>query len=97
MPIISGSLTHCIDIKEPIASIDIESMVQATWTEILLGEGETSDIGMDTPFYYVWGNLVAAAAICKIYRGRGFEVSVEDIIDKPTIREQIKLLKGNRL
>ncbi len=97
VPVDADSLTHCVDVKQPSTSIDIESIVQAAWTEILLGEEETSDIGMDTPFYYVWGDLVAAAAIHKIYRGKGFEVSVEDIIDNPTIREQVKLLKENRL
>jgi hypothetical protein len=65
---------------------------------VFLGEDEDEtleSIGMDTPFYGVWGDLVASAALCRNYRDAGFGVLVEDIVDHPTMRQQIALLKGN--
>lgn len=55
------------------------------------------DIGMDTPFYTVWGDPICAAGLCKYFRDNGFEVTVEEVIKHPTIRGQIRWLKGLRV
>jgi hypothetical protein len=54
---------------------------------------EMTNMGMQTPFYCLWGDLAAAAALQKSYQEKGFEVSIEDLIDYPTIEGQIRLLR----
>lgn len=54
-------------------------------------------IGIDTPFYSVWGDLIGAAGLCKSFRDKGFEVSIEEVFEHPTIREQMRLLKGRQI
>lgn len=87
--------------KLPIAPTDtawpgmIESTVKSAWAQVLFksdNDFENAKVGVDTPFYNIWGDMVAAAALCQMYRGSGFDVSVEDIIDNATIAVQIRLL-----
>lgn len=67
--------------------------VKATWREVLLRDSEDSEnISMSTPFYRLWGEPAAATALCQIYRRRGFDVSVEDVVSNPTGEMQAQLL-----
>ncbi|KAH6724193.1 hypothetical protein BKA61DRAFT_727923 [Leptodontidium sp. MPI-SDFR-AT-0119] len=73
---------------------NLRNVVEKAWNQVLMGQEtpHNTTIGLDTPFYDVWGDLIAAAALCKSYRTAGFDVDVEDIVDNPTMRKQIVLL-----
>lgn len=48
----------------------------------------------DTPWFEVWGELVAAAGFAETYRRLGFEASMEDMLECPTIASQISFIMG---
>ncbi|EGD92371.2 hypothetical protein H112_00033 [Trichophyton rubrum D6] len=45
-----------------------------------------------TPFYNVWGNLIAAFGISKRYQGNGISVSMEQVLENPDMQSQAALL-----
>jgi hypothetical protein len=80
-------------------SRSIESVVQKVWNKVL---GSASDhskepITTETPFYDIWGSLIAAAHFTDCYRGEGLDIKMEDIIEHPSMRLQGELLRRKRL
>ena len=72
----------------------ILSVVQQVWESVLLDEEGTfviEEIPKDMPFYKVWGRLIAAAHFSFEFQQRGFNISMEEVIDHPTIRLQVGL------
>ncbi|KAH8810632.1 hypothetical protein F5884DRAFT_698604 [Xylogone sp. PMI_703] len=70
------------------------TVVRQIWNSVLCDEKRTFSleaITEDTPFYNVWGKLIAAAQFSFAYRQKGFKISMEEIIDHPTIRTQVDL------
>ncbi|KAJ6019897.1 hypothetical protein N7522_000605 [Penicillium canescens] len=95
-----GSEVISFSLRAPrtVTSHAILPFVKATWREVLFRDGEdTENISMSTPFYEVWGDLAGATALCQIYRRRGFDVSVEDVVDNPTVEKQAQLLASHPL
>lgn len=69
---------------------DTESIlknVQSVWDRVI---GESEEI--DTPFFVHWEALIAAAHFAWLYQESGVDLTMEDILDAPTIREQVHLL-----
>lgn len=49
----------------------------------------------DTPWFEVWGELVAAAGLAETYHRLGFKGSMEEMLEFPTISSQISLITGH--
>lgn len=81
----------------PLGSSDTaDTLVREAWKFVLgddlkTREGSISDA---TPFYEVWGDLIAASALAKYYNERGLKVKTEVLIDHPTIESQKKLFSS---
>lgn len=71
-----------------------DSVVREAWKFVLGDDLQTREgpISDATPFFEVWGDLVAAPALAKYYNESGFSVRTEDLIDCPTIESQKDLL-----
>lgn len=54
-------------------------------------DSEKHVVASDTPYYDVWKSGFVAPQLASIYQARGIAISVEDIIDHPTINLQAKL------
>jgi aryl carrier-like protein len=71
----------------------LEELVCSAW-ESVLGSDFRSSPGFtyQTPFYEIWGNSIAAAALAFEYSKRGFAMSSEELLDFPSVEETIALL-----
>lgn len=71
----------------------LEEVVCSAW-ESVLGSDFRSSPGFthQTPFYEIWGNSIAAAALACEYSKRGFATSIEELLDFPSVAETIALL-----
>lgn len=70
-----------------------ELIVKRAW-DTVLGSVGSADVAytLDTPFFEVWGDLIAAVHFASFYRKEErLEVSPEDIIEYPTMRRQMLL------
>jgi hypothetical protein len=47
---------------------------------------------LDIPLFEVWGNLIAAYELSLVYRRNGFQINMEDVLENPTIGDQVVLL-----
>ncbi|KAJ6189891.1 hypothetical protein N7519_004799 [Penicillium mononematosum] len=63
---------------------------QSVWKTVI---GESDE--MDTPFFSRWGSLIAAAHFVTAYRKVGIELTMEEVLEAPTMRGQV-LLCANR-
>ncbi|KAH8586613.1 hypothetical protein B0O99DRAFT_695320 [Bisporella sp. PMI_857] len=73
---------------------NILSVVQQVWESVLRDEEGAftlEQVSENTPFYNVWGKLIAAAQFSFAFRQRGFNISMEEVIEHPTIRLQVDL------
>ncbi|CAE7033829.1 hypothetical protein PTNB85_03788 [Pyrenophora teres f. teres] len=68
----------------------LEEMVLSAW-ESVLGADFKSYPGFthQTPFFEMWGNAIAAAALASEYSKRGFSVSSEEVLEFPSIGETV--------
>ena len=68
-------------------------VVERVWRQFVSSEegSGTHDLTVDTPFYEVWGEVVAASHLVSLYRKEGVQLFAEDIIDNPTPRDQERL------
>ena len=46
-----------------------------------------------TPFFEVWGNLIAALALARWYAEAGFDVSMEDVLKNADMAAQVGMLE----
>ncbi|KAI0623030.1 phenyloxazoline synthase mbtB [Pyrenophora tritici-repentis] len=68
----------------------LEEIVLSSW-ESVLGADFKSHPGFthQTPFYEIWGNGIAAAALASEYSKRGYSVSSEEVLDFPSVGETV--------
>ena len=93
LPYAHGFLPHKI-MALPRSDNAILTIVQQVWESVLQDGQETfkwEKITHDTPFYEVWGRLIAAAQFSFAFRQKGYDISMEEVIDNPTIRLQVDL------
>lgn len=68
--------------------------VQRIW-DATLGISESdvlsAEISLDTPFYEIWEQPIAAAQFVHEFQREGYNVSMDDILNAPTMRQQISL------
>lgn len=70
-------------------------LVREAWDAVLLPAGAEDEVTPTTCFYNVWGSLMAAAQLAEWYRrGTGVEVSMEEVIENPTMVGQAVMLEG---
>ncbi|MCJ1393829.1 hypothetical protein MMC18_006705 [Xylographa bjoerkii] len=72
----------------------LQKIVEEAWKFILCCE--RSDLvkyrEISTPYFEVWGSHIATYGLARSYCREGFEVTVEDVIESPTIALQVDLL-----
>lgn len=89
-----GSLPRTLTPTNPKTLNAVTPAVQRVW-DATLGISEShllsSEVSLDTPFYEVWEQPVAAAQFVHEFQLEGFNVSVDDILNAPTMRQQIRL------
>lgn len=68
----------------------IEEMILSSW-ESVLGSDFMSHprFTYQTPFFEIWGNGIAAAALAFEYSKRGFSISSEEVICHPSVAETL--------
>lgn len=78
------------------ALLDPRAIIERVWKKFeaiieakVLAEFE---LGSDTPFYEIGGDLVYAAQLSTFYQEEGISLAMEDIIDHPTKRTQTDFL-----
>lgn len=69
-----------------------EEVVERAW-DFVLGDS-SAGFDLNTPFYDVWGDQAAAAQLATLYRREGFDVGMEELIDRPRMWEQVELLSS---
>ncbi|KAF9633023.1 AMP-dependent synthetase/ligase [Lasiodiplodia theobromae] len=69
-----------------------EEVVKRAWDFVLGDNAGNAGFDPDTPFYDIWGDQAAAAQLSTLYRGEGFDVGMEELIDRPRMWEQVELL-----
>lgn len=77
------------------ASGKVKSMVSQAWKTVLgpSGNGNMALYRFNTPFYDVWGDMIAAVQLTEHYRRNGgYDISVEDVVQHPTMQMQTELL-----
>lgn len=79
--------------------MQIKDMVTRAWTTILeplpdqrVRTLDSSYITGVTPFYDIWGSLIAAAQFADFYAHHSVDVSVEDMVEHPSMLAQSILL-----
>jgi hypothetical protein len=84
------------DTSSSLPGIDLtgkesNDIVEEVWTTAF-GElsGQTGSI--DTPYYEIWGDSMAPVQISSLFNGRGVNLTVDDIVDHPTMRLQMQLI-----
>ncbi|KAF6813871.1 nonribosomal peptide [Colletotrichum musicola] len=73
-----------------------EAVVQDAWIDVLdVATDEFDGLKQrDESFLNLWGNLVSASALAYKYRGKGFDVSTEDVLRCQTVRRQVEMLQS---
>ena len=76
-------------------SARIQEIVKAAWVSVMACDQPDVDKYREaqTPFFDVWGHLIAAHGLADFYRRRGFDVTLEDLMENPTINLQRDLLQ----
>lgn len=97
-----NSFTKRVTGSAPIISVNEESrddgiarLVEHAWSSILSCKRADTVTFRDhqTPFFEVWGDLIAAVGLAKYYMSEGFSVSMEDILQNPDMASQEELLR----
>ncbi|KAH8805177.1 hypothetical protein F5884DRAFT_885253 [Xylogone sp. PMI_703] len=74
-------------------------IVKNTWKSILGFGDSRAGIEAETPFFELNGQPIIAAQLASVYRREGITITVEQVIDHPTISSQMhlitKLLQSN--
>ncbi|OKL58374.1 hypothetical protein UA08_06365 [Talaromyces atroroseus] len=72
----------------------IEVLVQSIWSKVFGDENDRlpNGVTMQTPFFEIRGDLLAAAQIAMEYEVQGFQVTPEDIIENASMALQVALL-----
>lgn len=77
------------------ADAGARELVREAWDAVLLPAEAEDEVTPTTCFYNVWGSLMAAAQLAEWYRrGTGVEVSMEEVIENPTMVGQAVMLEG---
>ncbi|KAK2600115.1 hypothetical protein QQS21_005130 [Conoideocrella luteorostrata] len=63
-------------------------IVRQAW-ETVFGEDAAKT---DSPFWNIWGDVVAASELARLYAAHGFVIAVEEVMESPTVLEQARLL-----
>jgi aryl carrier-like protein len=87
-----GILTHH-------SSNMLAAVVQDTWSKVFGDEHNQipDGISLDTPFYEIRGDLLAASQLSAAYKQRGFTVCEEEVIDNPSRPLQASLLASKQV
>ncbi|EFR01297.1 enniatin synthetase [Nannizzia gypsea CBS 118893] len=69
-------------------------LVEEAWADALGCQPEQLAIYWteSTPFYNVWGNLIAAYGLAKRYQANGISISMEQVLENPDMQSQVALL-----
>ncbi|RDL35031.1 uncharacterized protein BP5553_06962 [Venustampulla echinocandica] len=74
-----------------------KGLIQRAWQEVLqIGEGLESDvvISHNTPFFDVWGDMLAAQQFAEFYSANiNAKILLEDVMEFPTMKGQVVLLE----
>ncbi|KAF6833652.1 nonribosomal peptide [Colletotrichum plurivorum] len=98
LPVTVGSVgkeeakQHCTGAMDTRA----EAVVQDAWIDVLDVATDEFDTlkQRDESFINLWGNLVSASALAYKYRGKGFDMSTEDVLRCQTVRRQVEMLQS---
>lgn len=77
-------------VAETPANPVLRTLVRSCWA-VAFGWKEETQGNFEENFFRS-GNIVTAAILGKLFRDNSFQVSVEDILDRPTINAQAALL-----
>lgn len=73
-----------------------QTTVERAWNHILRTDDEpmipNEEVTSHTSFFNVWGSLLAAAQFSEFYARHGLDITMEEIIDNPTIHLQCLLI-----
>lgn len=87
-------------IRLPVQQNRADELVYRAWALFLSPIADISDSDSDsppenTPFYSIWGNIIAAAQFVAIYAPHVVgQLNVEDILENPTVGKMVELLRG---
>ncbi|KAH6714878.1 hypothetical protein BKA61DRAFT_734232 [Leptodontidium sp. MPI-SDFR-AT-0119] len=72
-----------------------KEIVMRAWASILSsGDQSPTEIDINVPFYDVWGSLLVASQFSEHYIREGFDVTMEEIIENPSMQMQTLLLSN---
>lgn len=96
----SNTVPHNIprsDIRLPLHHDRVLELVERAWAVVLSPAMDISDSDVppeDTPFYSIWGNIIAAAQFVAFFTLHvGVQLKVEDIMENPTVERMVELLR----
>ncbi|OCK74419.1 acetyl-CoA synthetase-like protein [Lepidopterella palustris CBS 459.81] len=95
----NAATQHKANLISPLGSEDYSARIHETikeaWVSVMACD--QADVykyrEAQTPFFDVWGHLIAAHGLADFYCGRGFDVTLEDLMENPTINLQSSLLQ----
>ncbi|KAJ5930334.1 hypothetical protein N7466_005827 [Penicillium verhagenii] len=82
----SKSVDLSVSIKPTEKDERLSKVVQSVWKSVI---GQSDEL--DTPFFAHWEALIAAAHFVVAYEQFGFKFTMEDILESPTMQNQIHL------
>ncbi|KAH8768659.1 hypothetical protein F5882DRAFT_442431 [Hyaloscypha sp. PMI_1271] len=73
----------------------VESAVRKVWNKVLApSSGLSESTTNDTPFFEIWGSLIGAAYLAECYGAEiGVDISMEEIVEHPSMRLQSELVR----
>ncbi|KAI9848835.1 MAG: NRPS [Sclerophora amabilis] len=77
--------------------VNIQSTLERAWQQVLQDQRDNNvELSLESSFFEIGGDLVAAAQLSALLHQDGFEVGVEDLIDWPVLHDQLALLSTKR-
>ncbi len=74
---------------------DMADMLTRAWRMILpSGKQDSSIVNLDSSFHDLGGDLISLASLAAFLEGEGYDVTLEDLMKRPTLGEQIALLSA---
>lgn len=79
--------------EAPFFPFRVRVVAEKAWAHVFVVEGvkpDAANIGMEVLFYDSRADLLATATLCEVYRGEGFGVFVDDMVDNPSMELQVE-------
>ena len=93
MPTIDPAVTTSLQGLSKEELLVYADILTGAWREILWDKhGQSAKIDLETSFYELGGDIIGLAQVASILEQEGFKLRVEDLVDHPTMAEQLGLL-----